>query len=218
MPPPCIFCRSIYFVLMFVVVDLSILGAAVIVVGLYSVVWGKSKEARSSASQAPTDEKAGGSHELPVASSTKPSIVHNNNMEGDGGMLKIRVSEASSMIEWSWILMYIILPKGRPTIIHKPLSLSLYGYSYLSTLVLQAINASWTFPYGQVKWNYFILISPPIYSHFISNRTTWCHLIARIDLFSFVYPTFYLVGFGPRILFHIPKYGGKLARALGASR
>ncbi|RVW17636.1 WAT1-related protein [Vitis vinifera] len=77
----------------------SILGAAVIVVGLYSVVWGKSKEARSSASQAPTDEKAGGSHELPVASSTKPSIVHNNNMEGDGGMLKIRVSEASSMIE-----------------------------------------------------------------------------------------------------------------------
>ena len=75
-----------------------------IVIGLYSVVWGKSKEGRNGA---PTDEKAGGSHELPVASTTTAattttttSISHNNNInkEEDGGMLRIPVSEASSFI------------------------------------------------------------------------------------------------------------------------
>uniref|UniRef100_A0A5B7AVF8 WAT1-related protein n=2 Tax=Davidia involucrata TaxID=16924 RepID=A0A5B7AVF8_DAVIN len=53
----------------------SLIGAIIIVIGLYSVVWGKSKD--HSSSKMLTSEK-GKAHELPIVDSTRSSIVDDN--------------------------------------------------------------------------------------------------------------------------------------------
>ncbi|KAH9691096.1 WAT1-related protein [Citrus sinensis] len=69
----------------------SILGAILIVFGLYTVVWGKSKDPPSSAASF-TDEKAA-AQELPIT--CKSINVDDNNIDGPGGMLKTNQAKST---------------------------------------------------------------------------------------------------------------------------
>lgn len=69
----------------------SILGAILIVFGLYTVVWGKSKDPPSPAASF-TDEKAA-AQELPIT--CKSINVDDNNIDGPAGMLKINQAKST---------------------------------------------------------------------------------------------------------------------------
>ncbi|CAK7346997.1 unnamed protein product [Dovyalis caffra] len=68
----------------------SIMGAILIVFGLYTVVWGKSKDMINASTLELTDEKTG-TQELPIKDTTKLSSINfGNSIEGpDDGMSKI---------------------------------------------------------------------------------------------------------------------------------
>ncbi|KAF5739663.1 WAT1-related protein [Tripterygium wilfordii] len=70
----------------------SIIGAIFIVIGLYTVVWGKSKEGRNSSSTAAslTNIEKNGNLELPIKNDTKSVVlVSSNVVNGDAEVLKI---------------------------------------------------------------------------------------------------------------------------------
>lgn len=69
----------------------SIFGAILIVCGLYTVVWGKSKDPPSSEASLANEKAA--AQELPITS--KSINVDNNNIDGPAGLLKINLAKST---------------------------------------------------------------------------------------------------------------------------
>ena len=68
----------------------SIIGAVLIVFGLYTVVWGKSKDSISSSTMELTNEKGGPRDQLPIQDNGRLSSTSfaNSNQGPDDGMSK----------------------------------------------------------------------------------------------------------------------------------
>lgn len=67
---------------------LSLIGSIIIVVGLYALVWGKSKDPKGLSTQA-ENEKSSVNHELPIKDTTKPITVITDNIKSQQEMPNI---------------------------------------------------------------------------------------------------------------------------------
>lgn len=72
---------------------LSLIGSIIIVVGLYSLVWGKSKDPKGS-STTPTEDEKSIKHALPIKDTTKTIIVITD-IKGQQEMPNIAATQTS---------------------------------------------------------------------------------------------------------------------------